>query len=775
MVADEYDPTDGRNRVLLGTDTKTRAPVYLPYTDRNLGVAIIGKAGTGKSSLLEHMILTDLEHGTPGMVIDPHGLLVQRVMQLATPEHAGRIILLEATLDVPFGLNLLAVREPLNKNDDPVTWAADSVVATVKKLYGESDDFLPRLERYLDLSARTLIPSRLTLLEVPRLFEDMSFRQQCLGRVTNLQEKERLQQKWAAYDRLRPVEQITHTESLVNRLERLFASSIIAGIIGSRETTVPFDEILSGDKMLIVSLPSDRLSPERCDFIGAMLLCALADRIFVRNVSVAKPPRLHLYLDEYQRFATVTTAELLEQGRKYNAGVTLAHQTLYQITDQRIRNAARHAGMLIALAVTRPDAEQLAGEFPIRPKEEWIETIEEVDGTEPVYVFSPTPAEDLFIDSHSDPEIDRVVKTLFRTSYPQGSRDQRKSAGIPPRSGGDPVDECVKIEAPDANELLVEAMNGRLSSQVFIELLLKHDLFLHFGNDCPMLCPVIPLPAPQVSTRRDGRMSRPPPPIRKDPTQVAEENEAIGKLFEEEKQRWLATGLQPWLAVHLEHKDALRAGECVDAFKKADSRLIHLAITRGWDRLTRWVSLVDQSDPLHPVAIQSPLIKTSSWLRQHPHVETASWIDVSKAIDALRQRLQLLVILSEGLERFPVRVATGERDPRRVRRHIMHPGQTHADALAELAGRLVHPPQRYVAHVRQPQQYYQVKLRPPLEGESFSAVVDLIRERSRRLYTRRERLAEDPAPIVDTNRLSPPVTRRPPEPPAPPPQDEPTG
>ena len=119
-MADEYDPTDGRNRVPLGTDTKTHAPVYLPYADRDLGVAIIGKSGTGKSSLLEHMILTDLEQGTPGMVIDPHGLLAQRVMELATPEQADRIILLEALQTAPFGLNLLAVREPTDDDDDPV-------------------------------------------------------------------------------------------------------------------------------------------------------------------------------------------------------------------------------------------------------------------------------------------------------------------------------------------------------------------------------------------------------------------------------------------------------------------------------------------------------------------------------------------------------------------------------------------------------------------------------------------------------------------------------
>jgi hypothetical protein len=163
-LAHVYDPRDGPVPVLLGTDVKTRAPVYLPYADRDLGVATIGKAGTGKSSLLEHMILTDLANGTPGMVIDPHGLLAQRAMQLANREQADRVILLEAVRNAPFGLNLLAVRKPVDDDDDPVSWAADSVVATIKKLYGEDDEFLPRLERYLDLCARTLIPSRLTLL-----------------------------------------------------------------------------------------------------------------------------------------------------------------------------------------------------------------------------------------------------------------------------------------------------------------------------------------------------------------------------------------------------------------------------------------------------------------------------------------------------------------------------------------------------------------------------------------------------------------------------------
>ena len=306
--------------VILGEDIRIGDPVALPYDRRDLGAAIIGRSGTGKSSILEHLILADLTQGTPAVVIDPHGKLASRVITLAPSSAAGRITLLEPSVTKPFGLNLLACRKAVDDEDDPVSWAVDSVVETVKKLYGEQDKYLPRLEHYVDLAARTLIPNNRTLADAPRLFRNEIFRKECVKRVTDRDVRE----DWKLYDSLRTTDQATHIEAVINRLGRMLGAKIIKGIVGSRQTTVPFEEVLEGDTMLIVSLPSERLTPERCNFIGAMVLCALADRVFARTVT-REVPRLHLYLDEYQRFATSTTAELLTQGRKY--GVELPWPT----------------------------------------------------------------------------------------------------------------------------------------------------------------------------------------------------------------------------------------------------------------------------------------------------------------------------------------------------------------------------------------------------------------------------------------------------------------
>src|SRR4051794_19665027 len=410
----------------FGVDANTGDPVELRHEDRTLGVSLVGKRGTGKSSLLEHLILADVENGTPGMVIDPHGLLAHRVIGLASPEQARRIVLLEALTSKPFGLNLLALRDPVDEDDDPVSWAADSVVEAVKKLYGQQDEYLPRLEQYLDLAVRTLIPNGRTLAQVPRLFRNPDFRSACLRRITDPD----ILDEWRQFDSLRTVEQINHVEAVINRLSRMLRNPLIKSIVGAPETTVPFDAILNGDKMLIVSLSSERLGRERCNFIGALLLCALADRIFLRR-TVEEKPRLHLYLDEYQRFATITTAELLEEGRKYEVGVTMAHQSLFQITEDRIRDASRHAGTLIVSSVTHPDAELLAGEYPVEPRPEWTELIGEQDGFERELIFSPNPVLDIQTKGHSNPAVYEATTMLFQPSerpgeYPPHPAEERR-------------------------------------------------------------------------------------------------------------------------------------------------------------------------------------------------------------------------------------------------------------------------------------------------------------------------------------------------------------
>jgi hypothetical protein len=147
VSAPEYDSDD----VCLGTDTETGEEVWLRYEDRVLGVTVIGKAGTGKSTILENLVLADLAHGTPGMVIDPHGQLAEQVIRRATPEQAERIILLEAIRTKPFGLNLLAVRDAVDEDDDRSPGQQTALSERSSGCTGKTMSFCPGLSAILIL------------------------------------------------------------------------------------------------------------------------------------------------------------------------------------------------------------------------------------------------------------------------------------------------------------------------------------------------------------------------------------------------------------------------------------------------------------------------------------------------------------------------------------------------------------------------------------------------------------------------------------------------
>jgi Type IV secretion-system coupling protein DNA-binding domain len=64
--------------------------------DRFFHIYIIGKTGTGKSTLLETMALQDLECGNGFALIDPHGDLVERIAKQIPTSRRADVIYLNA-------------------------------------------------------------------------------------------------------------------------------------------------------------------------------------------------------------------------------------------------------------------------------------------------------------------------------------------------------------------------------------------------------------------------------------------------------------------------------------------------------------------------------------------------------------------------------------------------------------------------------------------------------------------------------------------------------
>ncbi len=126
------------------TNFRNRKRVFgIKVDDRRRHMYVIGKTGMGKSTLLENMILHDIESGKGIAVVDPHGDLVEKILKFVPPSRVNDVIYVDPSdLDNPVGFNVL------EKVDTEYTHLiASGLIGVFKKIW--ADSWGPRLEYIL--------------------------------------------------------------------------------------------------------------------------------------------------------------------------------------------------------------------------------------------------------------------------------------------------------------------------------------------------------------------------------------------------------------------------------------------------------------------------------------------------------------------------------------------------------------------------------------------------------------------------------------------------
>jgi hypothetical protein len=109
-------------------------PFGIKHQDRLLHVYVIGKTGTGKSTMMETMALQDLERGNGFALIDPHGDLVDRIAARIPASQRDRVFYLNATdPNQPYGYNPLR-----HVSQDRIALAASGMMDVFKKMWPDA-------------------------------------------------------------------------------------------------------------------------------------------------------------------------------------------------------------------------------------------------------------------------------------------------------------------------------------------------------------------------------------------------------------------------------------------------------------------------------------------------------------------------------------------------------------------------------------------------------------------------------------------------------------
>lgn len=338
------------------TDFRGQCQVFgIKRPDRLGHIYAIGRTGTGKTTLLLNMAVTDLVKGEGVAVIDPHGDLAETLLHYIPYNRISDTVYFDATdAQYPLAFNPLHGCPPSRRDQ-----VASLLVSSFKKIW--SDSWGPRLEYILRYALLTLLEyPGATLLDIQPLLTDQVFRAQVLSMVTTT----RVRQFWfTEFDRY-PVSLRTEAISSILNKTGVFLQSPLRQIVGQPHNDVSLEAVMRERKILVVNLAKGIIGEEASAILGSLLISFLQLAATAR--AKLEPSRRHpfyLYVDEMHSFVTLSFASILSECRKFGLGVFLTHQYLEQL-DERIRAAVfGNVGTLIVFQLGARDAACLAREM----------------------------------------------------------------------------------------------------------------------------------------------------------------------------------------------------------------------------------------------------------------------------------------------------------------------------------------------------------------------------------------------------------------------------
>ncbi|MDP4009478.1 MAG: type IV secretion system DNA-binding domain-containing protein [Candidatus Shapirobacteria bacterium] len=325
--------------------------------DRRRHTYIIGKSGTGKTTLIANMAIDDIRKGRGVAVIDPHGDLCNTILDYIPSHRINDCCYFNpADPDYVYPLNVLEAQ-----NESQKELVASGVISIFKKLYGNVS-WGPRLEHILRNTLLTLVnvPNS-NLVNVVEILTNKSFREKVVSQLNN----QTLINFWHnEFDRMDPKFQQESVSPILNKVGQFISSTNIRNTIAHSKSKIRIQDIMDQKKILIADLSTGKLGEDNSALLGAMLITQIQLSAMNRVFQTAdERSDFYLYVDEFQSFATEAFIKILSEARKFKLNLIVANQYMAQL-DRTIQDAILgNVGSIISFVVGNQDAFVLQKEF----------------------------------------------------------------------------------------------------------------------------------------------------------------------------------------------------------------------------------------------------------------------------------------------------------------------------------------------------------------------------------------------------------------------------
>jgi len=355
----DQEKTETKEQIIALAETNfrnERRRFGIKEDDRRRHMYLIGKTGMGKSTVLENMIIQDIQNGNGVAVVDPHGDLVEKVVHFVPTERINDVIYFNPSdLDFPIAFNVFERVDRAHQH-----LIASGLIGIFKKLW--ADSWGPRLEYVLRNAILALLeyPDS-TLLGVMRILTDKNYRKKVLQQVTDPVVRSFWIDEYSKYPDKFQSEAIAPIQ---NKVGQFLSSPVIRNIVGQVKSSFSMREAMDDKKVILFNLAKGRIGEDNSALLGAMLITKIQMAAMSR-VDIPEKERkdFYLYVDEFQNFATESFANILSEARKYRLNLIIAHQYIEQLDDLVRAAVFGNVGTLMCFRVGAADAEELVKEF----------------------------------------------------------------------------------------------------------------------------------------------------------------------------------------------------------------------------------------------------------------------------------------------------------------------------------------------------------------------------------------------------------------------------
>jgi len=324
--------------------------------DRRRHFYVIGKTGSGKTSMISNMAIQDIANGHGIAFMDPHGEEAEKLLNHIPKERIKDVVYFNpCDLNYPIAFNIMEAADPDSRH-----LIAAGLMGVFKKIW--PDVWSARMEYILHNSILALLEyPHSTLLGINRMLSEVDYRKEVVDKITDPMVKLFWTKEFARYTQRYEVEA---TAAIQNKVGQFISNPLVRNIIGQTKSSIDMRTIMDEKKILILNLSKGRIGEDSSALLGALAIT----KIYLAAMSRIDTPEedrqdFFLYVDEFQNFATESFASILSESRKYRLCLTLAHQYVAQMEDI-VRDAVfGNVGTTVSFRIGAEDAEYLEKEF----------------------------------------------------------------------------------------------------------------------------------------------------------------------------------------------------------------------------------------------------------------------------------------------------------------------------------------------------------------------------------------------------------------------------